>query len=148
MPGSISRSSPSGLVTSRWKLRRSTFMPTSLSKKKHSLGLRPQIPVPAVTGHPIRSLRFLRRSEYADIVLSRTTCLGHVCLPDRHILKVGIPFLTTGSRKEWVEPGEMIIQITFKQRIGGATPRRDRADSATDEGSMLCPTPCQIQHIV
>jgi hypothetical protein len=38
----------------------------------------------------MRSLRFLKRSEYADIVLSRTTGLSPVLMLDRHILKVGM----------------------------------------------------------
>ena len=39
----------------------------------------------------------------------------------------------TDTRKEWEEPGEMTIRRTSKPCIGGATLKRDRADSATDE---------------
>jgi hypothetical protein len=48
-----------------------------------------------------------------------------VYLPDRHILKVGIPCQTTDTRKEWEDPGEMTIRKTSKPRIGGATLKRD-----------------------
>jgi hypothetical protein len=44
----------------------------------------------------------------------------------RHIPKVGIPFLTTGIRKGWVELGETTFRRTFQHPIFGATERRDR----------------------
>jgi len=59
-----------------------------------------------------------------------------VYLPDRHILKVGIPYRTTDTRKEWEERAEMTIRKTSKPCIGGATPKRDRADLATDNRSV------------
>jgi len=39
----------------------------------------------------------------------------------RHILSVGIPFLTIRIPKEWAEIGEMIIRTVSKQATGGVT---------------------------
>jgi len=38
--------------------------------------------------------------------------------------------------KAWAVRGEMTIQTTFKQRIGGATRKRDRPEWATDVRSV------------
>jgi hypothetical protein len=54
----------------------------------------------------------------------------------RHILKVGIPYRTTGNRKEWVARGETTIQIMCKQHIGGATETKDQPGWTTDGPSV------------
>ena len=48
--------------------------------------------------------------------------------PGRHILKVGIPFRTTRTPKEWEGRGEMTIPTISKQHIGGVTKRKDRPE--------------------
>jgi len=37
-------------------------------------------------------------------------------------------FQTTGIQKEWAELGEMIIRTIFRQRISGATKRKDQPE--------------------
>src|SRR5271166_5626559 len=55
-------------------------------------------------------------------------------------------YRTTDTRKEWEEPGEMTIRKTSKPCIGGATPKRVRAELATDDRSVhSCSEPCQTR---
>src|SRR5271166_1821720 len=51
---------------------------------------------------------------------------------------------TTDTRKEWEEPGEMTIRRTSRPCIGGATPKKDRADRATDD-PLVTPSRCRMK---
>jgi hypothetical protein len=57
----------------------------------------------------------------------------------RHILKVGIPSPTTGTRKEWAAPGATTIPTTFKPHTTGATMKKDRQEWMADGRSFHFP---------
>jgi hypothetical protein len=68
--------------------------------------------------------------------------------PSRHILKVGIPCPTTGTRKEWAAPGATTIPTTFKPHTTGATMKKDQQEWMADgrlsgQEKQYSPT-CQV----
>jgi hypothetical protein len=61
---------------------------------------------------------------------------GSVPFATMNLPTAATSYRTTDTRKEWEEPGEMTIRRTSKPCIGGATPKRDRADLGVDNRAV------------